>query len=163
MQGELSSPQTTWQLIYIDGDSRSELVVGQKQLAPSSLTVSDSEHQADRWLRLGGQSFFFHSVSHKLCATCYRRKHKPPAVGREWVIPGLRRIDNTRNSPQVTIQVSSGNWKQSSKVIVSDRLCQENFDLIGQPDCSYFLFCDHPRIPMMSIKLFLYLNDSFLK
>lgn len=86
-----------------------------------------------------------------------------PAVGMEWIVPDLRRIENISNWPQFIIQASSGNWKQSSEIIMSDRLLVKA-KLISHWAFSFFLFSIlWSSKNDVSIKLFLYLNDNFLK
>lgn len=150
--------------LYMDGESFSVNVVGWKWLVPSSLIVSDQENQADRWLGLGGHSSFFHSVSHKLCTSCYRRKHRTRSSGKgmdsSWP-------EKNREDQQLTTIYHSGLlWKLKAEF-------QNNYvwqtllvkvKLISHWAFSFFLFSILWSFRNdVSINLFLYLNDSFLK
>lgn len=148
----------------MDGESFSVNVVGWKWLVSSSLIVSDQENQADRWLGLGGHSSFFHSVSHKLCTSCYRRKHRTPSSGKgmdsSW-------SEKNREDQQLTTIYHSGLlWELKAEFqnnYVSQTLLVK-VKLIFHWVFSFFLFSIlWSSRNDVSINLFLYLNDSFLK
>lgn len=138
--------------------------MGWKWIVPFSLIVFDQENQADRWLGLGGHSSLFHSVSRKLCTSCYRRKHRTPCSGNgmdsSW-------SEKNREYQQLTTIYHSGLlWKLKAEFrnnyVWQTLLVKAK--LISHWAFSFFLFSIlWSSKNDVSIKLFLYLNDNFLK